>query len=149
MLVILQKRPFDRGYVVIVCRGSTRSSSGASARRFRSRRTAACSRLTAGKAIGSLLVAQPFTKDEYFQPRPSAASFDGTAGLVGFGLPTMRYAIASRGLSGRWRPMLTAPNKGSPSRPTWRLGSRPTSAGGNPHIVGQWADAHNSSLRAG
>ena len=32
-----------------------------------------------GKVIGSLLVAQPFTKDEYFQPRPSAASFDATA----------------------------------------------------------------------
>ena len=32
-----------------------------------------------GKVIGSLLVAQPFSKDEYFQPRPSAASFDATA----------------------------------------------------------------------
>ena len=32
-----------------------------------------------GKVIGSLLVAQPFTKDEYFQPRPSAASYDATA----------------------------------------------------------------------
>src|ERR1700751_1711289 len=32
-----------------------------------------------GKVIGSLLVAQPFTKDEYFQPRPSAASYDSSA----------------------------------------------------------------------
>ena len=32
-----------------------------------------------GKAVGSLLVAQPFTKDEYFQPRPSAASYDASA----------------------------------------------------------------------
>jgi len=32
-----------------------------------------------GKPVGSLLVAQPFTKDEYFQPRPSAASYDATA----------------------------------------------------------------------
>ncbi len=32
-----------------------------------------------GKAVGSLLVAQPFTKDEYFQPRPSAASYDRVA----------------------------------------------------------------------
>ena len=29
--------------------------------------------------IGSRLIAQPFTADEYFQPRPSAASYNGAA----------------------------------------------------------------------
>src|SRR5580692_6677954 len=32
-----------------------------------------------GKPIGSRLIAQPFTADEYFQPRPSAVSYNAAA----------------------------------------------------------------------
>ena len=49
-----------------------------------------------GKAVGSLLVAQPFTKDEYFQPRPSAASYDASASASSaMRRRTTRCAIAS------------------------------------------------------
>jgi K+-transporting ATPase ATPase C chain len=53
-----------------------------------------------GKPIGSLLVAQPFTKDEYFQPRPSAASYDATSSSSS-ALAVSNYALRDRDLCGR------------------------------------------------
>jgi len=48
-----------------------------------------------GKPVGSLLIAQPFTKDEYFQPRPSAASYDGSASSSS-ALAASNYALRDR-----------------------------------------------------
>jgi potassium-transporting ATPase KdpC subunit len=48
-----------------------------------------------GKPVGSLLIAQPFTKDEYFQPRPSAASYDATASAPS-NLAASNYALRDR-----------------------------------------------------
>ena len=45
--------------------------------------------------IGSLLIAQPFTKDEYFQPRPSAASYDASASSSS-ALAASNYALRNR-----------------------------------------------------
>src|SRR5579862_5014641 len=48
-----------------------------------------------GQFVGSLLIAQPFTKDEYFQPRPSAASYDGSASASS-ALAASNYALRDR-----------------------------------------------------
>lgn len=98
-----------------------------------------------GKAIGSLLVAQPFTKDEYFQPRPSAASFDATASASS-GYAPSNYALRDRvaRVIGPLATYADGANKGKPVAPDVEAWFQADKAGGNPHIVGQWADAHNS-----
>lgn len=48
-----------------------------------------------GKIVGSKLIAQPFTKDEYFFPRPSAASYDGSASASS-SLAASNYALRDR-----------------------------------------------------
>ena len=81
-----------------------------------------------GKVIGSLLVAQPFTKDEYFQPRPSAASFDATASTSsGYGPSNYALARPRRARARADRHLCRRRQEGpSSSRPTSRRGSRPT-----------------------
>src|ERR1700693_1264759 len=48
-----------------------------------------------GKPVGSLLIAQPFTKDEYFWPRPSAPSYDASASASS-ALAASNYALRDR-----------------------------------------------------
>ena len=48
-----------------------------------------------GRVVGSKLIAQPFTKDEYFQPRPSAASYDASASASS-SLAASNYALRDR-----------------------------------------------------
>jgi K+-transporting ATPase ATPase C chain len=50
-----------------------------------------------GKPVGSLLIAQPFNGDQYFQPRPSAANYDASAsGASNWGAsnPKLRDRVA-------------------------------------------------------
>ena len=98
-----------------------------------------------GKVVGSLLVAQPFTKDEYFQPRPSAASFDATASTSS-GYGASNYALRDRvaRVIGPLATYADGDKKGKPVAPDVEAWFQADKAGGNPHIVGQWADAHNS-----
>src|SRR5580693_2511009 len=103
-----------------------------------------------GKVIGSMLVAQPFTKDEYFQPRPSAASYDATASTSS-GLAPSNYALRDR-VARVIGPIATyagGDKKGQPVAPDLEAWFKADKFGGNPHILAQWAEAHNSVAQPG
>ena len=48
-----------------------------------------------GTPVGSLLIAQPFTKDEYFQSRPSACSYNAAASASS-SLAVSNYVLRDR-----------------------------------------------------
>ncbi len=97
-----------------------------------------------GKLVGSLLIAQPFTKDEYFWPRPSAASYDASASASST-LAASNYLLRDR-VARMLGPIVkyqSGPKAGqlvAPDIEAWFHGDRYQ---GNPHLVAQWADNHN------
>jgi len=98
-----------------------------------------------GSVVGSRLIAQPFTKDEYFQPRPSAASYDGSASASSTLAPS-NYLLRARvaGILGpivKYRGGAKAGQLIGPDVEEWFRQDRFQDA---PHIVAQWADAHNA-----
>jgi K+-transporting ATPase ATPase C chain len=98
-----------------------------------------------GQLVGSLLIAQPFTKDEYFQPRPSAASYDGSASASS-ALAASNYALRDRvarqiGPVAKYRDGAKAGQLVAPDVEAW---FQKDQIQGAPHIVAQWADAHNA-----
>jgi potassium-transporting ATPase KdpC subunit len=98
-----------------------------------------------GKPVGSLLVAQPFTKDEYFWPRPSAASYDATASSSA-ALAVSNYGLRNR-VAEAIGPIATysaGPKKGQLVAPDIEAWFQKDRFGGKPGIVAQWVDAHNS-----
>jgi K+-transporting ATPase ATPase C chain len=98
-----------------------------------------------GKPVGSLLIAQPFTKDEYFQPRPSAASYDASAGTSS-ALSANNYALRDR-VARQLGPIATyagGPKAGKPVAPDVEAWFQKDQFQGSPHIVAQWGDNHNS-----
>jgi len=102
-----------------------------------------------GKPVGSRLIAQPFTKDEYFQPRPSAASYDASASASS-SLAASNYALRDRvartlGPIAAYR---SGPKAGQPVAPDIEQWFRKDEFQGAPHIVAQWADMHNSLAQA-
>ena len=102
-----------------------------------------------GSVVGSKLIAQPFTKDEYFQPRPSAASYDAGASSSS-ALSASNYALRDR--VGRSLGPIVAykggPKAGQPVAPDVEQWFQKDAYQGAPHIVAQWADQHNSLAQA-
>jgi K+-transporting ATPase ATPase C chain len=102
-----------------------------------------------GKPAGSLLIAQPFTKDEYFQPRPSAASYDAAASGSS-SLGASNYALRDRvartlGPIARYA---SGPKAGQLVAPDVESRFQADHSAGQPHVVAQWADAHNGLAQA-
>jgi K+-transporting ATPase ATPase C chain len=102
-----------------------------------------------GQLVGSLLIAQPFTKDEYFQPRPSAASFDASASASSALAPS-NYALRDRVARqiGPIAKYADGPKAGQLVAPDVEAWFQKDTFQGQPHIVAQWADAHNSLAQA-
>jgi K+-transporting ATPase ATPase C chain len=97
-----------------------------------------------GKPVGSLLIAQPFSKDEYFWPRPSAASYDGSASASST-LAASNYLLRDR-VARMLGPIVTyasGPKKGQLVAPDVEAWFQQDRYQGNPHLVAQWADNHN------
>jgi potassium-transporting ATPase KdpC subunit len=102
-----------------------------------------------GKPVGSRLIAQPFTGDEYFQPRPSAASYDASASASS-SLAASNYALRDR-VARMLGPMVkyrSGPKAGQLAAPDIESWFRQDAFQGQTHIVAQWADLHNSTAQA-
>jgi K+-transporting ATPase ATPase C chain len=102
-----------------------------------------------GALVGSRLIAQPFTKDEYFQPRPSAASYNGAASSAtnwGASNYLLRDRVAR--ILGPIAKYRTGPKAGQLVAPDVEAWFQKDAYQGNPHLVAQWSDAHNGLAQA-
>jgi K+-transporting ATPase ATPase C chain len=99
-----------------------------------------------GKLIGSELIAQPFTADEYFQPRPSAASPAYNAAASGASnWAASNYLLRDR-VARQLGPIVkyrSGLKKGQPVGPDIEGWFQKDQFGGKPGIVAQWADLHS------
>jgi len=102
-----------------------------------------------GSIVGSRMIAQPFTKDEYFQPRPSAGSYDASASASSTLAPS-NYALRNR-VARSLGPIVKYKNGkkvGQLVAPDIEAWFQQDQFQGQPHLVAQWADAHNGLAQA-
>jgi K+-transporting ATPase ATPase C chain len=102
-----------------------------------------------GAPVGSKLIAQPFMRDEYFQPRPSAASYDASASSSSTLAPS-NYRLRDR-VARTLGPIVKYKNgskQGLLVGPDVERWFQADHHQGAPHIVAQWAAAHPGLARA-
>jgi potassium-transporting ATPase KdpC subunit len=98
-----------------------------------------------GEQVGSLLIAQPFTKDEYFQPRPSAASYDASASSSS-ALAASNSALRNR-VARSLGPIVKYQDGQSVTLDIEKWFQQDKFQN-KPNIVAQWATLHNSLAQA-
>jgi K+-transporting ATPase ATPase C chain len=91
------------------------------------------------RIVGSALIAQAFTKDEYFHPRPSACSYDASASASS-SLAVSNYALRNR--VARLLGQVVKYQDGSPVGPDIEAWFQKDIYQGKPHIVAEWAVLH-------
>ena len=98
-----------------------------------------------GHPIGSQLIAQPFTADEYFQPRPSAASYNAAASGAS-NWAASNYLLRDR-VARQLGPIVkyrSGPKKGQLVAPDIESWFQKDQFDGKPGIVAQWAALHSA-----
>ncbi len=98
-----------------------------------------------GRPVGSRLIAQPFTADEYFQPRPSAASYNAAASGAS-NWAASNYLLRDR-VACQLGPIVTyrtGAKKGQLVAPDIESWFQKDQFQGKPGIVAQWAALHST-----
>lgn len=102
-----------------------------------------------GTAVGSRLIAQPFTKDEYFQPRPSAVSYNGAAsGATNWAASNYLLRDRVARILGPIVKYRSGPRQGQLLGPDIEAWFQQDKFQSEPHIVAQWAVAHSGLAQA-
>ncbi|MGE5191237.1 MAG: potassium-transporting ATPase subunit C [Deltaproteobacteria bacterium] len=97
-----------------------------------------------GNPIGSRLIAQPFSGEGYFQPRPSAVSYNA-AGSGASNWGANNYLLRAR-VARQLGPIVkyAGARKGQPVGPDIEAWFQKDQFQGHPGIVAQWAAAHSA-----
>jgi len=101
-----------------------------------------------GKDVGSLLIAQPFSDDKYFQPRPSAASYDASASAA-YNWSANNYQLRDRVARqlGTLVKFARGPKKDQPAGPEVESWFQKDQFAGKAGIVSQWANLHSQVVQ--